>query len=131
MDGDGEHQKSESPLVYTVPVSIYRLPPDRYSLLPDLPAPEHSVVMVAEHEGQIIGRIVAERSWVVSAFEVERKYRGTGLAAQIVDELIKENTERLAEYLVTTSPHVDLLVYQKGFHPLLGQLWVRRGSFLS
>lgn len=105
---------------------IYRLSPDRYQLLPDLPGPAHSVVMVAEHEGQIVGRIVAERSWVVSAFTVERKFRGTGIAAQLVDELIKQNTEGLAEYLVTTNSHVDLLVYQRGFKPLLGQLW-RRG----
>lgn len=105
---------------------IYRLPPDRYTLLPDLPAPEQSVVLVAEHEGQIIGRIVAERSWVVSAFEVERRHRGSGLAAQLVDDLIKQNTEGLAEYLITTSPHVELLVFQRKFKPLLGQLW-RRG----
>ncbi len=105
---------------------IYRLPPSRYNLLPDLPDPQNSVVLVAEHDGQIIGHIVAERSWVVSAFAVERKYRGTGLAAQLVDDLIKQNTEGLSEYLITTNPHVDLLVYQRGFHPLLGQLWLRR-----
>ena len=107
-------------------MTIYRLPPDCYSLLPDLPPPEHSVVLVAEHEDRLVGHIVAERSWVVSAFAVERQHRGSGLAAQLVDNLIQENTERLAEFLITTNPHVDLLVYQRGFKPLLGQLWRRR-----
>lgn len=105
---------------------IYRLPADRYTLLPELPAPEQSVVMVAEHEGAIIGHIVAERSWVVSAFTVERQFRGSGVASQLVDELIKENTEGLAEFLITTNRHVELMVFQRGFHPLLGQLWRRR-----
>lgn len=106
-------------------MTIYRLPPDRYTLLPDLPCPEQSVVLVAERDGAIVGHIVAERSWVVSAFEVQRQHRGSGLAAQLVDELIKQNTERLAEYLVTTNPHVDLLVFQRGFRPKLGALWRR------
>lgn len=105
---------------------IYRLPPDRYTLLPDLPAPEQSIVLVAERDGQIIGHVGAERSWVVSPFAVDREYRGSGLAAQLGRELITYNTEGLTEFLITTNPHVELMVYQMGFRPLKGQLWRRQ-----
>lgn len=105
---------------------IYRLPTDRYQLLPDLPAPENSIVMVAEHEGRIIGHVGAERSWVVSPFEVDLEFRGAGVAELLGRALMPLNTEGLTEYLITTSPHVELLVFRLGFRPLKGQLWRRR-----
>jgi predicted N-acetyltransferase YhbS len=106
-------------------MNIYRLPPDRYQLLPDLPRPEQSVVMVAEDAGRIVGHVGAERCWVVSPFEVEKPYRGSGLAEQLVQALAAQNAEGLTECLITTNPFVDLMVYRMGFKPLLGQLWKR------
>lgn len=107
-------------------MKISRLSPDRYQLLPDLPKPEQSIVLVAEHEGRIVGHVGAERSWVVSPFAVDREFRGSGLAEQLGRELITYNLEGLTEFLITTNPHVDRLVFSLGFRPLLGQLWVRR-----
>ena len=108
---------------------IYRLPSDRYSLLPDLPRPDQSVVMVAEDNGQIVGHVGAERCWVVSPFSVERAYRGSGLASELVQALAAQNAEGLTECLITTSRHVELLVYRMGFRPLFGAAVEARGAW--
>lgn len=91
-----------------------------------LPKPEQSIMLGAFEGDQVIGCIGARRVWNVSPFWVDRQYRGNGTAQQLAEKLITFNTEGLDEMLITTSPHVDRLVHNLGFTPLLGQLWRRQ-----
>lgn len=90
-----------------------------------IPKPENAIMLGALEGDQIVGCVGAERVWCVSPFWVEKEHRGSGLAQQLGNELIKFNTEGFSEMLITTSPHVDRLVFSLGFKPLLGQLWRR------
>jgi GNAT superfamily N-acetyltransferase len=90
-----------------------------------LPKVEQSVILAVFEGDRIVGCAGAEKTWVASPFWVDKKYRGNGLASQLIDKLRTHNTEDMAELLVTTNPHVDLLVHQLGFIPVPGTIWRR------
>lgn len=90
-----------------------------------LPKPEHSLAVVAERGRKVVGTITAERVWLVSNFQVERRLRGTGLASEMAAMLQSMNDEGLTEMLATTSRHVEMLAHDLGFIPIKGQLWRR------
>ena len=111
-------------------MKIYRLPSDQWNQVPDLndlpkPKPEHGIIVIAEHEGKVIGQVGAEKCWLVSPFQVDLEFRGQGVAEELGRALMPHNEERLAEILITNSRHVELLVYRLGFKPLAGRLWRR------
>ena len=82
--------------------------------------------MLAGFDGEkMIGCIGAQKTWVVSPFWVEKEYRGNGLAMQLAKHLELYNTEGYREMCITTNPHVDRMVFDLGFTPLMGQLWRR------
>jgi len=91
-----------------------------------LPKTEQGIIIAAEHEGKLIGCVGAERAWNVSPMWIDQEFRGNGLARKLAQEIKKHNAENLAELLVTTNPHVDLLVFQLGFIPVEGRLWRRK-----
>lgn len=90
-----------------------------------LPKAEQGIIIAAEDDDRLIGCVGAERSWNVNPIWIAQDQRGNGLAHQMAEEIKKYNTENLAEFLVTTNPHVERLVYQLGFVPIEGQLWRR------
>lgn len=90
-----------------------------------LPDPHQSVVEIAESEGKLIGCGGAERTWHVSPFFVDLGFRGRDVAERLARRLEAHNTERLAEVLVTTNRHVELLAYRMGFKPIPGVMWRR------
>jgi hypothetical protein len=94
----------------------------------DLPLPktDQGIIIVAEDEGKLIGCVGAERSWNVNPIWITPEHRGNGLAQQMVERIEGINGEDLSAFLVTSNPHVELLVHRLGFIPLKGQLW-RRG----
>lgn len=116
---------------------IERLPPERWSELRtalvecqsneslQLPKPENSVIVGAFDGDRLIGCIGAEKTWQVWPFWIDRKYRGNGLALSLAHEIEKSNIEGFAEMLITTNPHVDLMVFNLGFIPQRGTLWRR------
>lgn len=90
-----------------------------------LPKPEQSIMIAAFDGDRIVGCVGAERTWQVSPIWIEKELRGNGLAATLASEIKKYNTEGLAEMLVTTNKHVELLVCQIGFIPIPGTIWRR------
>lgn len=100
-----------------------------------LPDPALSTIIAAEREGRIVGCVGTEKSKVVyvgaeealnvSPLWVERQSRGTGLALKLAREIERHNDGRLPGFLVTTSRHVELLVFNLGFKPIQGTLWRR------
>lgn len=90
-----------------------------------IPKPEQSVILGALEGEQLIGCIGAERVWLVSPLWVNKECRGNGLAESLAQNLATYNTEKLREVCVTTSSHVERLIYAIGFKPVEGQLWRR------
>jgi hypothetical protein len=88
-----------------------------------LPDPKQSVVEIAERGGRLIGCGGAERTWHVSPFFVDLEFRGSEVARELATRLERHNTERLAEVLVTTNRHVELLAHRMGFKPIPGVIW--------
>jgi hypothetical protein len=93
--------------------------------LSDEPEPklEHSLVVVAEFDGRIVGTITAERVWMVSNFWIDQSLRGSGTAEEIAKAIASLNSEALTEMLATTSRHVELLAHRMGFVPVKGTLF--------
>lgn len=92
-----------------------------------IPKPDNSIILSASEGAEMVGCIGASRirAWCVSPFWVKKEFRGSGLALSLVERLAVYNSERLPEICVTTSPHVERLIHQMGFTPVLGQLWRR------
>lgn len=88
-----------------------------------LPDPNQANIIVAEHGGRLIGCAGAERAWNVSPFWVDREFRGQGIAERLSQEIARTNTEKLPALLITTSRHVELIVFEMGFTPAAGTLW--------
>lgn len=93
----------------------------------DMPLPkvEQGIIIVAEQDGELVGCCGAERSWNVNPMWIKQEHRGNGLALRMAEVIKAYNTEDLAEFLVTTNPHVEKLVFRLGFIPIEGQLWRR------
>lgn len=115
----------KSPAVYQLQLNagsrIYEL----IAKLSDEPAPkpEHSLAVIAELDGRIVGTITAERGWNVSNFWLERDLRGSGTAERMAREIAALNTEGLTEMLATTNEHVEVLAHRFGFVPVRGTLF--------
>ncbi len=90
-----------------------------------LPKTTEGVIIVAEDASKIVGCVGAERSWQVSPLWIDKEYRGNGLPLELAALIKNYNTQGLAEMVVTTNPHVELLVYKLGFIPIPGTLWRR------
>lgn len=88
-----------------------------------LPDPNQANIVVAEHAGRLVGCVGAERAWNVSPFWVDREFRGQGIAERLSHQIVQTNTEKLPALLITTSRHVELLVFGMGFTPVAGTLW--------
>ena len=91
-----------------------------------LPDPAQAVIIAAEQSGRLVGCVGAERAWNVSPLWVAKEFRGRGLASRLAQSIEDYNTERLPELLVTTSRHVELLVFNMGFIPVEGVIWRRK-----
>lgn len=90
-----------------------------------LPKVSEGIIISAEIDGNMVGCVGAERTWHVSPIWIDKSVRGNGLASKLAEHIALHNTERLAEMLVTTNRHVELLVYQMGFIPIPGTIWRR------
>ncbi len=103
-----------------------KLPPEIAAERPDaLPAAAQGIILRASEGEAYAGCIGAERVWCVSPLHVSEDYLGLGVPALLAERLAAHNAEGLREMLVTTSPHVERLVYKLGFRPLEGTLWRR------
>jgi hypothetical protein len=90
-----------------------------------IPKPENSIMLGSFEGNRLVGCIGAEKTWVVSPFWIEKDRRGNGLAQELANTLAMYNAEGFREMCATTNPHVEKLIYSKGFTPILGQLWRR------
>lgn len=90
-----------------------------------LPKAEQGIIIAAEQGKELVGCVGAERSWNVNPIWIKQEHRGNGLALRMAEAIKAYNTEELAEFLVTTNRHVELLVHRLGFVPIEGQLWRR------
>lgn len=121
---------SREPLDLQKTPVIRSLTPDEHDQLPmlvdsDEPPPkrEHSLIVVAELDGKLVGTITAERVWCVSNFALERSLRGSGTAEAMARAIAALNSEGLAEMLCTRNFHVELLAHRMGFIPVKGTLF--------
>lgn len=118
-------------------IGIRRLPPEEWPLIEaaykecraenplPLPKNDQGIIIAAEDAGKVVGCVGAERTWHVSPFWADKDHRGEGLPRQLAETIATYNTERLPEMLVTTNPHVEILVYRLGFVPIPGAIWRR------
>lgn len=90
-----------------------------------IPKPDNSIIIAALEGEKIVGCIGAEKTWVVSPFWVDKRFRGNGLAQELAQVLASYNVEGFREMCATTSPHVERLIHSMNFTPVLGQLWRR------
>lgn len=90
-----------------------------------IPKPDHSVMLGMFDGEKLVGAIGAERVWCISPLWLEKQYRGNGSARDLAMALSTYNLEGLREMCVTTSPHVERLIFDLGFVPIQGTLWRR------
>ncbi len=87
--------------------------------------PRYAVVIAAETQGRLVGCVAAEKTWQVSPIWIERQFRGSDMGMRLAQEIKRFNTEGLPELLLTTNPHVEMLVHRLGFIPVPGTFWRR------
>jgi hypothetical protein len=107
------------------PEEFYRLPSALNELSDERPPGPNAIVVAAILNGEIVGTISAEPSMVASNFYLDLAQRGTGIAERMASELEAIAPNELPKFLVTTSPHVELLALQHSFIPIRGVLWRR------
>ena len=89
-----------------------------------------SRVLVAEHEGRIVGFHVFQLMPFVGPLWVDSAFRGSNTAPELADRMLDFLKEaRCRGFIVfATSPHAEKLCVERGMQPVLSQAYVWQGD---